>query len=235
MISIAALRALVAGGASAASIVDAVEAQQAEDGKVEAARRAKNAERMRVVRERARTCMHTPSLSPSPPSSSPPYPPNNNPLTPIPTPSDPCGSGAGAPLDARKRASRDNGHRLPDDWQPSLPDQAVAGNLFGDGRFGSERLQLELEKFRDHWRQQPGSRGVKLDWDAAWRNWLRRAAEYQPHGANNGRRRTVHDAARDLHESLLTRVNIFDQPVPECLRGGAGADVVRLLPAGRRE
>lgn len=33
------------------------------------------------------------------------------------------------------------------------------------------------EKFIDHWRAQPGQRGVKLDWVATWRNWMRREHE----------------------------------------------------------
>jgi hypothetical protein len=80
---------------------------------------------------------------------------------------------------ASKAASR--GQRLPDDWAPSVPDQVVADELIG-----TERRRDELAKFRDHWKQQPGSKGVKLDWDAAWRNWIRRSAEYG--GNRNGHR-----------------------------------------------
>jgi len=28
-------------------------------------------------------------------------------------------------------------------------------------------------RFRDYWTAQPGAKGVKLDWDATWRNWVR--------------------------------------------------------------
>lgn len=31
-----------------------------------------------------------------------------------------------------------------------------------------------FESFRDYWCAQPGARGVKLDWEATWRNWCRR-------------------------------------------------------------
>ena len=55
--------------------------------------------------------------------------------------------------------------RLPTNWTPRLED-------------GTD--ELELDKFRDHWKAAPGQRGVKLDWDATWRNWLRRAAESKP-------------------------------------------------------
>ncbi|WP_424807696.1 hypothetical protein [Rhodococcus sp. 27YEA15] len=36
-------------------------------------------------------------------------------------------------------------------------------------------LAAELRIFRDYWIAQPGAKGVKLDWDATWRNWVRRA------------------------------------------------------------
>lgn len=33
----------------------------------------------------------------------------------------------------------------------------------------------ETERFIDYWRAAPGERGVKADWQATWRNWIRRA------------------------------------------------------------
>ena len=42
----------------------------------------------------------------------------------------------------------------------------------------TERPDLIFDKvysqFRDYWIAQPGQKGVKLDWDATWRNWVRR-------------------------------------------------------------
>ena len=35
----------------------------------------------------------------------------------------------------------------------------------------------ETEKFVDYWIATPGSRGVKSDWDATWRNWMRSGHE----------------------------------------------------------
>ena len=35
----------------------------------------------------------------------------------------------------------------------------------------------EVAKFRDYWQARAGSQGVKLDWDATARNWMRTAAE----------------------------------------------------------
>lgn len=39
------------------------------------------------------------------------------------------------------------------------------------------KASAELEKFRDYWAAQPGQKGVKTDWPATWRNWVRRSVE----------------------------------------------------------
>lgn len=70
------------------------------------------------------------------------------------------------------------GSRLPDGWEPLRADLDAAIALLG-----ATRADDELAKFRDHWKAQPGSKGVKADWPATWRNWYRRAAEY---GSRNG-------------------------------------------------
>ena len=58
-----------------------------------------------------------------------------------------------------KRAQR--AARLSEDWKPR--------------EFEAETV--ELEKFRDWARSAPGQKGVKADWDATWRNWMRRVRE----------------------------------------------------------
>jgi hypothetical protein len=58
-----------------------------------------------------------------------------------------------------KRAQR--AARLSEDWFPK--------------EFEEEKI--ELEKFRDWARSAPGQKGVKADWDATWRNWVRRVRE----------------------------------------------------------
>lgn len=45
------------------------------------------------------------------------------------------------------------------------------------------RLDFETEKFLDHFRSK-GER--KVDWLAAWRNWMRRASEFVPAGLAGG-------------------------------------------------
>lgn len=76
---------------------------------------------------------------------------------------------------ASKKSNR--GCRLPNDWRPTTDDRASAVALLGE-----QRAAGEFNKFRDYWRAQPGQRGVKLDWDATWRNWCRKAGEQQGRG-----------------------------------------------------
>lgn len=64
----------------------------------------------------------------------------------------------------RGERAKKKGSRLPDDWFPV--DHVTE--------------TYELQKFRDYWAGIPGQRGVKLDWDATWRNWVRSARERQP-------------------------------------------------------
>lgn len=84
------------------------------------------------------------------------------PPTPVPVP---------VPI-SKESEPRKRGIRLPDGWDP---DPAVRQTI--DKQFPQLDLDSEHEKFADYWRAQPSSKGVKLDWDATWRNWMRRAAE----------------------------------------------------------
>lgn len=73
--------------------------------------------------------------------------------------------------DASLRSNR--GTRLPNDWSPTGEQLAFARGLGVDGLEQGDR-------FRDYWIAQPGQKGVKLDWNGTWRNWIRRAAERKP-------------------------------------------------------
>lgn len=55
---------------------------------------------------------------------------------------------------------------LPDDWKawvqqerPDIPDADI---------------QRIADSFADYWKAKPGKDGIKLDWFAVWRNWIRR-------------------------------------------------------------
>ena len=70
---------------------------------------------------------------------------------------------------SRKRSDRAT--RLPDGWKPD-PEPELVRAVGGD-----VAARRELDKFRDYWVAQPGAKGRKVDWQATWRNWLRRAGE----------------------------------------------------------
>lgn len=76
---------------------------------------------------------------------------------------------AGKPPTARKQSAiaRNRGTRLPDEWRPNEASVALAREL------GVDPIQTIIE-FRDWWIAQPGSKGVKLDWEATWRTWVRK-------------------------------------------------------------
>lgn len=70
-----------------------------------------------------------------------------------------------------ERPSR--GTRIPSDWEPSPADRDIARQ---EGLSETE-IDREALRFRDYWTGRAGSGGVKLDWAATWRNWVRTTAE----------------------------------------------------------
>jgi hypothetical protein len=68
----------------------------------------------------------------------------------------------------KRQKKQPRGARLPADWVPS--EELIAFCK-------TERPDLNpaavADRFRDFWIAQPGTKGVKLDWDATWRNWVR--------------------------------------------------------------
>ncbi len=67
------------------------------------------------------------------------------------------------------------GTRLSADWMPSEADQSFALKTMT-----LEGFRHEADQFRDYWIAKPGAAGVKLDWPATWRTWVRRAGKGSP-------------------------------------------------------
>lgn len=71
------------------------------------------------------------------------------------------------------------GSRLPHDW--------VLTKSLGEWA-QSERPDLNIrqvaEQFKDYWIAQAGQKGVKLDWSATWRNWVRNSKATKPNPAD---------------------------------------------------
>lgn len=74
------------------------------------------------------------------------------------------------------------GTRIPGDW---VPDEIFARQ---EG-LSADECQREAEKFRDYWRGVSGQRGVKADWPATWKNWVRKVTD--------GRAKPPSKAAKD--------------------------------------
>ena len=68
------------------------------------------------------------------------------------------------------------GSRLAQDW--FLP-TAWGEWALGEG-FSEAAIRDQAERFRDYWHAAPAARGVKADWLATWRTWMRNARDRQP-------------------------------------------------------
>lgn len=132
---------------------------------------------------------------------------------------------ASADTPAPDRASR--GTRLPEDWEPS---EDVVRQMRDE--FPSVNLRNEHAKFVDYWRSEPGAKGRKVDWNATWRNWIRRTAEHshpRGHPTPNG---VTGLTARE--QEYLKAELMKDNPDPEILRR-AGIEPTthqKALPGG---
>ena len=82
----------------------------------------------------------------------------------------------------QKKVNNKRGSRLAQDWflNKSMGDWAT-----------QERPDLDVrqvaEQFKDYWVAQAGQKGVKLDWDATWRNWVRNTKAVKPNPYDVGR------------------------------------------------
>lgn len=75
------------------------------------------------------------------------------------------------------RGSRiSNAWVLPEDWR------ADGERARSEAGLPAIDSSVEASKFRDYWLAQAGAKGVKLDWRATWRNWMRNAAAPRTNG-----------------------------------------------------
>lgn len=137
-------------------------------------------------------------------------PPGDTP-SPAPAPTPAPGTVTGTVSVASEKTKR--GTRLPDGWEP--PDDVIRAM---HEQFPDLNLRHEHDKFCDHWRAKAGKDGVKLDWVATWRNWIRTAAERHgavgtPRPSTTDRVVTDIDALRD-NPRLPQNRNRFDVLFP---------------------
>jgi uncharacterized protein YdaU (DUF1376 family) len=81
-----------------------------------------------------------------------------------------------------------------------------------------ERPDLDVRKvadqFKDYWIAQPSQKGVKLDWEATWRNWVRNTKVEKVNYADIGR---VTVAPSNLPDPALEKIKADDKkaaPIP---------------------
>lgn len=109
------------------------------------------------------------------------------------------------PVGARAKKPREpsTGTRIDPAWILT-PELEQAARSIVNGAHATVDIALEAAKFRDHWQATPGARGRKSDWDATWRNWIRRAIPQghrpgAPHAARPARKPSLAEQTeRDL-------------------------------------
>lgn len=81
-------------------------------------------------------------------------------------------------------AKKSKGTRIPDDWVLSkkLGEWAHAEKP----HWSIDKIRSEAEAFKDYWLSVAGARGIKQDWDATWRNWVRRSNDAPVVGQTGG-------------------------------------------------
>lgn len=92
--------------------------------------------------------------------------------------------------DTNVSSKKKRGTRLPEDWV--LPSDW--GQWALSQQYPELSIRTEADRFRDYWIGVPGQKGVKLDWFATWRNWMRTANP--PKVINGGQNESPRNADR---------------------------------------
>lgn len=84
--------------------------------------------------------------------------------------------------DAKRAAAR--GTRITKEW--ILPEEWAKAALEAYPAWTPAFLKLVTDRFRDYWIAVPGQKGVKLDWEATFRNWCRKEPAVPPMATPGG-------------------------------------------------
>ena len=98
------------------------------------------------------------------------------------------------------RSAPKRGTRLPADFKPSEKSRQIALTECP----GIDLLR-EHSRFVDYWTGLSGQKAVKVDWDATWRNWMRRAADDL-----KGKPRSRQDQTEQLFDAAMQRARAAD-------------------------
>ena len=104
----------------------------------------------------------------------------------------------------RKREGKPSpkkGARLSENWTLPRP-----WGKWALQHLSEKEVRDQAERFRDFWIGVPGQRGIKLDWQATWRNWVRSAVARGAHV--NGGPRPAQPVASD---SIMAELKAQDE------------------------
>lgn len=74
-----------------------------------------------------------------------------------------------------EKPKRKRGCRIPENFMPT---QETIDQIRAEFPYlSSEALIAEHRKFCDYWNAKTGAQATKMDWDATWRNWMRKSQE----------------------------------------------------------
>lgn len=96
------------------------------------------------------------------------------------------------------------GTRLPVDWK--LPKRWGEWAIADRPELTAEEVRRQGEMFADHWRAATGKDGRKADWEATWRNWIRRAN--LPRAAYHGAQQGGQNKHAGAHAAIFEGVNL---------------------------
>ena len=105
----------------------------------------------------------------------------------------------------QKGRTSTTGSRLPVDWK--LPKRWGEWAIADRPELTTDEVRRQGEMFADHWHAATGKDGRKADWEATWRNWIRRAnlPRVAYHGAQQGGSQNKHAGA---HAAIFEGVNL---------------------------
>jgi hypothetical protein len=138
---------------------------------------------------------------------------NGSPI-PLPTTHYPTQPSGVAPR-SDERPTPKQGTRLPEDFTVTE----------GMVRWASENAPLvsipeSTARFIDYWRGVSGSKGRKLDWEATWRNWLRKDQDDQSARQQRPGYRNQNQIMHDMRAKALQRTQAMETSALSLIEGG---------------
>jgi uncharacterized protein YdaU (DUF1376 family) len=141
------------------------------------------------------------------------------------------GSASGTASGSANHCKRENkASRIPKNFIPKDEHYAIAAEL-------GINCAMEFQKFRDYFLRISGPKGIKQDWDATLRNWLRNSVNFGG-GRANGREPTkaeqrVINSRRNILQALGDDAGRSGTGVSVGDSSGANASLVGVLPTGK--